>query len=299
MVIGVLAGLWAAFFQSLAYLATRQFMHNRASSIRTLLVLSHVWMGTASLLALPFVLPAEGVPWRAIALPLLGTASFYLLGQIGLLMALKRAQPTQVAPMLALKLLVLAALTVAIKREPISGMQWASIITCISGTFVLNYSRADRMASVTVIALLLTCLFYALSDWSIGYLAPAFGHVPTWRAIMCGSLLTYGLCGLAAAMFIPLYGSRQWSAWRDSAPFAAAWLIGTVGLFASFAIVGVVYGGILQSTRSIMGVFMAALLTKMGHTHLEHLRSRGMFFRRLAAAVLMTLAVLLWASSRR
>ena len=34
MVIGVLAGLWAAFFQSLAYLATRQFMHNRASSIR-------------------------------------------------------------------------------------------------------------------------------------------------------------------------------------------------------------------------------------------------------------------------
>jgi hypothetical protein len=68
-----------------------------------------------------------------------------------------------------------------------------------------------------------------------------------------------------------------------------------LGLFASFALVGVVYGGILQSTRTIMGVFLAAALTKFGLTHIEHMRNRAMFFRRLAAAVLMTLAVLLWA----
>ena len=65
-------------------------------------------------------------------------------------------------------------------------------------------------------------------------------------------------------------------------------------LFTSFAIVGVIYGNILQATRSIMGVFLAALFTHLGHTHIEHIKDRSMFVRRLIAAIAMTLAVILW-----
>lgn len=296
-VIGFFAGLWAAFFQSLAYLGSRHFMHPRPGSTRMLLVISHLWMGAVSLAVLPFVWPAGGVPWSSIAVPVLGASSFYLLGQFGLLLSLRNAHPSQVAPMLALKLLMLAGLTVAVRGDAIYAVQWLAVILCIAGTFILNWQPHDRLPIATMGILLATCFFYSLSDWNIGYLTPAFGAgIPQWQAIMCGSLMCYGLCGLVSLPFIPLYGSRKWADWRDAMPYSAAWLTGVFGLYASFALVGVVYGGILQSTRTIMGVFLAALLTRYGHTHIEHMRSRGMFFRRLAAAVLMTLAVVMWAA---
>ncbi len=293
--IGIIAGLWAAFFQSLSYLASRHFMHVHAvaGGTRKLMVLSHCWMGAASWAILPFVWPAGGMPWRALALPLFGTAFFYLLGQFGLLIALRKAQPSQVSPMLSLKILMLAIMTVVIKSQSILPVQWLAVGCCISGTFVLNNNH-DRLPLQAFVVLLLTCATYAMSDWSIGYLKPAFGPIPTWQAIACGSLLCYGFCGIVAAAFLPLHGSRNPMHWRDAWPFAAAWLLGMFGLYTSFAISGVVYGGILQSTRSIMGVFLAALLTRAGYTHIEHMKGRGMFARRLAASILMTLAAILW-----
>ena len=295
--IGVLAGFWAALFQSLSYVGSRHFMSQRPGSTRRLLVLSHLWMGGACLVVLPFVWPSGGVPWRDLIAPLAGTAGFYLLGQFGLLLALRGSAPSQVAPMLVLKIFMLAIMTVAIKHEPILSAQWAAVLSCVAGTFVLNYHRGDRMPRSTVLALVFTCVFYSLSDWSIGYLVPSFGAMPQWQAITCASLLSYLACGVAAVPFIPWYGSRKLADWRDSLPYSAAWLLGAFGLYASFAMVGVVYGGILQSTRSIMGVFIAALLTKLGYTHIEDLQSRGMFIRRLVAAILMTLAVILWATA--
>ena len=176
-------------------------------------------------------------------------------------------------------------------------LQWLAIIFCIAGTLVLNYQPHDRLPSQTIAILLFVCFFYGLSDWNITYLVPAFGQIPRWRASMCGSLLCYASCGIVAIPFLPAYGSRRWLDWRDALPFAFAWLFAVLCLFTSFAIVGVIYGNILQATRSIMGVFLAALLTHLGHTHIEHLTSRAMFTRRLTAATLMTLALILWAAS--
>lgn len=296
--VGVIAGLWAAFFQSLSYLATRHFVHERSGGTRMLLTLSHLWMGAVCFAALPFVWPAGGVPWASITLPLFGTAFFYVVGQLGLMLSLRKAQPSQVAPMLALKLLMLAGLTLLVKHIPILRLQWAAIAACIAGTFVLNYDKRERLPRSTFLLLLATCFFYSLSDWSIGYLTPAFGDMASWRAITLGSLLCYAACGLAAIPFVPFFGSRQWADWKGALPYSAAWLTAIFGLFASFALVGIIYGGILQSTRSVMGVALAALLTYAGHTHIEHMKSKGMFARRLAAALLMTLAVVLWALPR-
>jgi drug/metabolite transporter (DMT)-like permease len=292
-ILGIASGLWAAFFQSLSYLATRHFVHVRSGGTRTLIVLAHLFMGAVSFAILPFVLPPGGIPWHAIALPLFGTAFFYLIGQMGVMLALRHAQPSQVAPMLALKLLVLASLTVVVKHQHILSMQWVAIGCCLAGTFVLNYS-SDRLPSKALAVLLATCFFFALSDWSITYLIPAFHGIPLWQQVMNASLLCYGFCGLVAIPFLPWYGSRKISDWIGVVPFSGAWMVAMVGLFTCFAQLGVVYGNILQSTRSVMGVFLAALLTYLGHTHIEHMRDRTMFVRRLAAAVLMTLAALLW-----
>lgn len=295
VILGVLSGLWAAFFQSLSYLATRHFVQSRGGKSRVLMTLAHVLMGAVCLALLPFVFPWGQVSWSTILLPLLGTTLAYLVGQFGLILALRHAQPSQVAPMLALKLIVLAGLSCWIAHKSLGTPQWLAISCCLGGTFVLNYSR-DRLPTRTILLLLGICLFYALSDWSIKYLISAFvgSQVPYWKAVASSSVLSYALCGVIALPFLPRYGSRDKADWLGATPYAAAWILAMFGLFTCFGLMDVVYGNILQSTRSIMGVVMAAILTRMGHHHIEHMKDRAMFARRLVAAALMTVAAVLW-----
>lgn len=295
LTLGVITGLLAALFQSFSYLATRHFVQLRSGGTRTLLTLSHIWMGIASLALLPVFYPAGGIPWAAVLAPLCSTALFYLLGQIAFMVSLRHAQPSQVAPLLTLKLLFLAILSIIVKSIGIHPIQWLSLFCCIAGAFVLNFNPHERLPGRTLLIVLGSCVFYGLSDFSIGYLVAAFRPLPLWQAAILASLFCYALCGVAALPFLGTFGSRQWSDWRDSIPFAACWFLGMLALFAAFGSVGVIYGGILQSTRSIMGVFLATLLTRMHFTHIEHIKNREMFLRRLAASVLMTIGVILWA----
>jgi drug/metabolite transporter (DMT)-like permease len=295
LTLGVITGLLAAFFQSFSYLGTRHFVQTRNGGTRTLLVLGHLWMGVASFALLPAFYPSTGIAWQAVIWPLCSTAAFYLLGQIAFMLALRHAQPSQATPMLTFKLLFVAILSITIKSIGIHPLQWTSLLCCIAGAFVLNFDPHERLPARTLLILLAACIFYACSDFSIGYLVASFRALPQWRAVFLSSLLCYALSGLAAIPFLPAYGTRKWIDWQDAVPFAAFWLLGMFALFASFALVGVLYGGILQSTRSIMGVFLAALLTKSGFTHIEHMKSREMFLRRLIASALMTIGVILWA----
>ena len=226
MLYGILGGLSAAFFQSLSYLATRHFVHGRSGGTRMLLVLAHILMGVASIALLAMIWPAGGVPWSTIAIPLFSTAFFYVLGQFGLMIALRRAQPSQVAPMLAFKLIVLAILTVAVTHAPILPFQWVAMACCVAGTVILNYQPHDRLPTPTIITLLIVCIFYALSDWSIGFLVPAFGKdMPVWRAIMCGSLLCYAFCGAWRCSFSPSTGRAAGltGAIRSRSPAPGLW----------------------------------------------------------------------------
>ena len=295
--LGIALGLWAAFFQSLTYIATRHFVHGHGGSSRVLLVVGHVIMGIICAAALPLVWPHTAIPWGQVIWPLVGTAFFYLLGQIGLVIALRKSEPSQISPMLAFKLLVLALLTIFLRHEHILTLQWLAITCCLAGSIILNYS-SDKLPLTTLAVVFFTCLFYALSDWNITILVSSFGPLPKWQAFGCSSLLCYALCGLVAVAFLPWYGSRNPRDWTAASPFSLTWLMGMFGLFACFGLVGVVYGNILQSTRAIMGVGLAALLTHLGHHHIENMRNRSVFYRRLTAAFFMAAAMGLWAYSK-
>src|SRR5438105_1670004 len=106
---GIICGLLAALFQSLSYLATRHYVQRRAGGAsRMLLVLSHVWMGLLAVLMIPVVWPPRVFDWRPVLWPLGGTAVCYGLGQFGLMMALKKTEPSRVGPLLGLKIVMLA-----------------------------------------------------------------------------------------------------------------------------------------------------------------------------------------------
>ena len=66
-------------------------------------------------------------------------------------------------------------------------------------------------------------------------------------------------------------------------------------LFGCFQAVDVVFGNILQSTRGLISIVLGAGLAGAGMVHLEKKVSRGVFWRHMAAAMLMSAAIVLYA----
>lgn len=63
----------------------------------------------------------------------------------------------------------------------------------------------------------------------------------------------------------------------------------------AFAFVGPVFGIILQSTRGIMSIIVGVAVSRLGLLHIEAHITHNVFIQRLAAALLMTIAVALYA----
>ncbi len=306
MLAGIASGLAAGFFQSLSYLATRQYVHTRttegrAGASRQLLVLSHVLMGFLSLGTLPFVWPASGVDFAAIAFPLAGVTLFYLIGQFSLMTALKHAEPSRISPILGLKVVVLACMVTLLPRAATTGplipLQWIAVALSVLAAYALNAS-GKPLPRKALLAVLLACISYSISDWNITLLVVALqkqSDTAQLHASVVGVALTYILCGLISLALLPHMGSRRLRDWRDALPFTCSWFIAMIFLYTSFALVAVVYGNILQSTRGLFSILMASLLIHLGYHHVEPHASRAIMFRRLAAALLMFAAVSLYA----
>jgi len=275
-------------------------------------VLAHVLMGAASMLLLAVFWPrGQAVPLRQLADPLCFSAFYYLVGQIGLMLALRYATPSRVSPMLAFKLVILAGLATLAPHlgavpglsgypaSPLALRQWVAVVLALAGALALNYT-GGATPSRAAWGLILACGAYSLSDWNIGRLVTltAATHLPLFQQYLIPALLCYALCGVVALPFLPWLGSRVRADWVDAAPFAAAWMVAMLFLFACFGSVGVVLGNILQSTRGLMSVLLGIALAHWGHHHLEAKTPRGVFVRRLAAAVLMLAAVALYALGR-
>lgn len=309
MIIGIACGFAAAFCQSLSYLATRLFVQKRAANPgggagRQLLVLAHVWMGLFALLVIPFAWPAGGVNFGRIFWALLCNAVFYLLGQFGLMVALQHTEPSRVSPLLGIKIVILALMASFI-RQPDSAagaapgltvIQWLAVLLCVIAAVSLNFSGA-ALRRRAIFGILFACVSYSISDWNIGLLVAGLRDGTSLsfvHAAILGGCLSYLVTALIGAACLPLFGSRHRADWRDAVPFALTWFSAMLFLFSSFALVTVLFGNILQSTRGLMSILMASLLIKLGHHHIESHATRAVFLRRLASGTLMFLAVVLY-----
>jgi len=107
--------------------------------------------------------------------------------------------------------------------------------------------------------------------------------------------MTYTVCGvigLATAWHQKAF--RIPKVQRYALPYAFTWLTGMCFLFATFSTVGVIFGNMLQSTRGLISVLLAAVVLRAGWKGLETRTSRGVFWLRLGGAGLMTLAIILY-----
>lgn len=291
-VIGILLGLGAAVSQTVAYLFSRVYVQRREQSILDLMIASHLFMGVAALLLLGVAWSPDMPPLRHYFWPALGTAGFYVVGQYGLFSLVRRVEASRVAPLLALKIVILAGLATFFRQgAPLGVWQWAAVLLCVGGAFLLN--RAGRaLDGLSVGWLALALIGYCLSDLSIVELVKSLSPLTSSRAAVVGAGLSYVLCGLAALAVMPFASdSASRREWLHAVPYAATWFIGMLFLFGCFAAVGVVFGNMLQSTRGVMSVAFGAMLARRGWIQLEEPVSRTMFWRRVGGAVLMTAAI--------
>jgi len=295
VIAGIALGLAAALCQSLSYVFSGRFVRTFHGPPHVLLAMAHVAMGLASVALLPLVLPEAMPDLRSYIWPLLGGVVFYLVGQVGLFLALRYADASRVSPLLGLKLPILAGISLLFLGAHYTLTQWVAVGLCLLAALVLNHSGA-RLRGRSLGWILLTCMGYCLSDLNITALVLRLqgAGMSLSRASMVGGFLSYGLCGVLAVLLLPTIPWRDGRRWRYALPFAAAWLGAMLLLFGCFGAVGVVFGNIVQSTRGLISILIGWLVSTAGHVHLEARANLAVWLRRVAAAVLMVLAIVLF-----
>lgn len=292
--LGVLCGVMAACGQSAAYLLSRRFIVERQRSPAQLLAISHTMLGLGGIVTLaatwdaPLLEPTSYI-WFAI-----GAGGFYLLGQAGLFTALRMTDASRVSPLLGLKVVVVALLWGGLMAQPITPMQWVAVALAVAAAFVLNYT-GGKLPPGALIAALLACLGFGLSDLHIVQLIAAMGDGPrSFPATMRAVALTYLFCGIVSAALLPWLGSRRRSDWAGALPYASVWYVVVVLLFSGLALAGPVLANIALATRGLWSIALGALIAAVGLEHLERRASLGVLIRRTIAAAMMVAAIALY-----
>lgn len=295
--IGILAGLCAAFFAACSYLCSRHAYARSRITNWEFFGVSHVQLGLMSLALLPLALSAPLPPWREWILPLLGCTGFYLAGQALLFHTLRTVEASVVSPLIGLKIPLLAVVSMLFLNRPLTPGGWLAVLLCtLAGFLISPPHRLHHLKPLLLV--LLVCCGYAGSDLCIPPLVRQVTPASTAPALLgvCLSYLLSGVVGLGV-----LCVRRDGFRWRHQAvtlPFSLCWMAGIIALFACLARLGVIYGTMLQSTRGILNVVLGALIAKLGWEHLETLRGRWRIVMRVAGAVLMTAAILLYHLTR-
>ncbi len=298
--IGVAAGLFAAAASAVSYLVSRHHGNrSRGGSLR-LLVQAHVVMGIASLPLTWLLVPASWPPTPFWLWPLAGSVACYLVGQAAVFAILKRVPASRVAPLLGLKLVMLAALVSLAPGSGLDGRQWLAVGSSALAAWMLQ--RGGGIPPLAFAILLIGCFGFACSDLCIvglidglePSLDAAGNPISRLHAGALAMAVTYVACGALAMLTLvvaPPLRPQDRGERVAAIQYGAAWLSGMVALYACFGLVGVVLGNVLQATRGVMAVVLGAWLARAGWHDLEERVDRGTFARRVFAAMLMVTAI--------
>ncbi|MCF6174648.1 MAG: DMT family transporter [Victivallaceae bacterium] len=294
MITGIILGLGAALFQSFSYLMSRHFIQRHGSPIH-LLIASHIIMGGMALILLPFVYQEIVNTPSVYISQLIQCAGFFLLGQVCFFMALKNIESSRLSPLLGLKIIIIALISWCFYGESFVAIQWVAVIICFIGAIMTNWS-GSTIPFISIIWIIGACTFYSFSDINIKALVDIFGQEQLFNSALLAASLNYIICGIVAIVFFVLIPNQQrWKNFKPAMPFALCWFAGMLFLFGCFGSIGPVFGNIIQSSRGIMSVIIGFLIAKAGHHHLESTTAGHLVIKRIIAAILMLLAVAMFA----
>ena len=289
--LGILFGLIAALLQSTSYLCLRLFFKRHNNDVVKVLVLSHIIMGIISIPLAIHLMPETMPKVSDYIYSLLGTAGFYLLGQLFLFAAIVRSEPSRVSPFLGMKIFILAVISVVFFQQSFGLAKWLAVILSTSSIFLL-YNSGKKLDLKCLCLIVLACFSYCLSDLGIKALVDDFRFLGLLRGACLSTALCYSLCGVFGVLvlfFVP--GKLTRDTWLYSLPFAFSWLIAMIFMFSCIGLVGVVFANILQSTRGIMSVALGFLIAHAGFVALEPKITKKILMQRILAAILMTISI--------
>lgn len=321
MLLGILLGLGSAFASSLAYLASRRFTVRHAGHEQKqprwrgplrLMVCSHVMLsvicGAAYLVLMPRGQAMQPADWPWAITTTIFVALFYLTGNTLLFFALRRTEASRIAPLLGMKVVLLALATQFVLGESLVPQQWAAVALATVAAWMLG-SSGGRLPVSTMLLAVCSCAGFVCSDLFIKQMWPAW--LPTGlagddadklervRASITGMALVYVWCGVIAVALLPVAKPWRREYWRGSATYAASWMTAMICLFSAFALIGIVLGNILQATRGLMSIFIGVAVVKLGHHHIESHAPLKVVIQRCIAAALMIGAIALYVTTKQ
>ena len=301
MILGIALGFGAATSNSIAYLLSRSFLSKHNKGYFHLLAFSHTILGLISICLVPLFFTENMPKISEYATSLASAALLYFGAQASLFMTLRKTEPSRVAPLLGSKIIILALISIIFLDKHFVPAQWLAIFFSFSAAIILS-GAGSRIPLSSFFFVMLTCLGYSLSDLNIANLignfeAAGFSLV---RACMFSTVLCYIVCGFLSVIILILLPDKQISMFKDVLPFAVFWYAAMFFLFGCFGTIGIMYGNIIQSTRGIISVIIAAVIsTIIGFQHLEKKVTKMVLLRRITAAILMTTAIALFYINRK
>lgn len=295
MITGILYGLAAAFLQSCSYVFSRNFVVKHADPIH-LMIYSQVIMGTFAAALLPFVAPPGLFRHHEYAAPVILCAVFYIVGQASFFMTLRELEASRASSLLGVKLVVLALINLLVFGAAISAIQWGAVILCMFAAVMMNFSGGN-LSWKGILWLLLTCVGYSFSDIYGKQAVFCIAGDASLASAMTSTALSYLLLGVVALPGV-FFIRKSYPVFLAALPFAVCWFGAMLVLFGSFALLGVVFGNIIQSLRGLMSIGLGVLLAHGGFSHLEAKTGPAVFRRRLISAILMIAAIAIYSFSK-
>ncbi|EJL6751073.1 hypothetical protein ACSKZ4_004383 [Vibrio alginolyticus] len=283
MSLGVLASFLGATFQALNYTLTQSCQQKYNIDGVKLLVAIHVGMGVISLI--PTVIFGY---WRLIEQHILWDLVIinipYLLAQYLLISAIRLSDASIASPLLALKIPVLAAISVIGFNAEFNMMQGVSVALILLLAWYFS-SISGKINAAPLLFILGACFFYSLSDMAITQLSHRLldsSPIEQGFATIC---INYLICGLFSMPFMPAMKVNFTTVYQAKW-VALAWFVAIVFLIIGFNISGVVSGNVVQSLRGVIGILLAYLFFRHQVSH-----SSSVWKKKLLAAFGMFIAV--------
>lgn len=300
MILGIICGLAAAISQCISYIFSKKYIHKDGTAFQ-LLIASHLIMGIFATICLGILLFENDLPpFEDYWFELLKVDSFYLLAQMSFFMAISKTEASRVAPLLGLKVIFIAILGICFLNINLNLWQWGAVVLCFCGAVMSNWSGRSIPLS-SVLYLLGAVVGYSLSDISIKQLINCI-EIQTGQGaltILISASLSYFYLGIFSLLIFLFSSSVKTKHLKPALAFSCWWFAAMLVLFACFGLIGPLFGNIIQSTRGIIAVILGALIAKFAWSEHEEKLSRSVFIRRIAAASLITCAIMIFALAKK
>lgn len=296
MFFGILAGFFSAFLQSTSYVFSRRFVLKHHDP-GLLVVCSQAVMCLFGLITLAATLPFVQIPVTGEFFTLL--AVFVAASNIGyfcFFRALREIEASRLSSLLGLKIVVLAIVSVTLLHQPLHGLQYLAVLLSAVAAVGMNFTGGP-LTRRGCLFLLLTLLSYAAADLvetRMIQLLP--GDRLFLNSIAVTGVAFTALGAVSSLAFFRIKCSR--ACLIDAVPYAVAWYLAMIFLFASFGAIGVLFGNIIQASRGLISVLLGVLLLKAGLDQLEPRVGAKAWIRRTIMAVLMLAAMTLYSLAK-